>query len=134
MALSPHNWAGQRIPLHATSEGKILLAYLSEAELAGHLTPPLARFTDRTIADIHGFSPGGPASDATPAPSASGPSSGGLAATSATTTMWQRCRWNSSNVASLLLDRGLFRGRAAGGRCGATPVARVLQTRSVRGN
>ena len=27
-ALSPHNWAGQRIPLHATSDGKVLLAYL----------------------------------------------------------------------------------------------------------
>ncbi len=26
-ALSPHNWAGQRIPLHATSDGKVLLAY-----------------------------------------------------------------------------------------------------------
>jgi DNA-binding IclR family transcriptional regulator len=48
-ALSPHNWAGQRIPLHATSDGKVLLAYLPEAELAECLTPPLARFTSRTI-------------------------------------------------------------------------------------
>ncbi len=48
-ALSPHNWAGQRIPLHATSDGKVLLAYLSEAELTERLAPPLARFTDRTI-------------------------------------------------------------------------------------
>jgi DNA-binding IclR family transcriptional regulator len=48
-ALSPHNWAGQRIPLHATSDGKVLLAYLPEAELAECLAPPLARFTDRTI-------------------------------------------------------------------------------------
>jgi DNA-binding IclR family transcriptional regulator len=48
-ALSPHNWAGKRIPLHATSDGKVLLAYLSEAELAGCLAPPLQRFTDRTI-------------------------------------------------------------------------------------
>ncbi len=48
-ALSPHNWAGQRIPLHATSDGKVLLAYLSEGELTERLAPPLARFTDRTI-------------------------------------------------------------------------------------
>jgi len=48
-ALSPHNWAGRRIPLHATSDGKVLLAYLSEAELAACLTPPLARFTERTV-------------------------------------------------------------------------------------
>jgi DNA-binding IclR family transcriptional regulator len=54
-ALSPHNWAGQRIPLHATSDGKVLLAYLPEADLAESLTPPLARFTDRTITDLARF-------------------------------------------------------------------------------
>src|ERR1700730_11322464 len=54
-ALSPHNWAGQRIPLHATSDGKVLLAYLSEAELTACLAPPLARFTDRTITDLARF-------------------------------------------------------------------------------
>jgi DNA-binding IclR family transcriptional regulator len=48
-ALSPHNWAGQRIPLHATSDGKVLLAYLPEADVAECLTPPLARFTGRTV-------------------------------------------------------------------------------------
>jgi DNA-binding IclR family transcriptional regulator len=48
-ALSPHNWAGQRIPLHATSDGKVLLAYLPEAELTEALAPPLARFTERTV-------------------------------------------------------------------------------------
>src|SRR6202011_3243234 len=53
--LSPHNWAGQRIPLHATSDGKVLLAYLSEAELTACLAPPLARFTDRTITDVAEF-------------------------------------------------------------------------------
>ncbi len=47
-ALSPHNWAGQRIPLHATSDGKVLLAYLPANEIAGHLVP-LQRFTDHTI-------------------------------------------------------------------------------------
>ena len=54
-ALSPHNWAGQRIPLHATSDGKVLLADLSEGELAACLAPPLARFTDRTITDLAEF-------------------------------------------------------------------------------
>ncbi len=54
-ALSPHNWAGQHIPLHATSDGKVLLAYLPEGELAEHLTPPLARFTERTITDLGQF-------------------------------------------------------------------------------
>jgi DNA-binding IclR family transcriptional regulator len=56
-ALSPHNWAGQRIPLHATSDGKVLLAYLPEADLAECLTPPLARFTDRTITEAEDFPP-----------------------------------------------------------------------------
>jgi len=54
-ALSPHNWAGQRIPLHATSDGKILLAHLPGADMAEILTPPLARFTGRTITDIGRF-------------------------------------------------------------------------------
>jgi len=54
-ALSPHNWAGQRIPLHATSDGKVLLAYLSPAEIAEHLVPPLKRFTDHTITTAAGL-------------------------------------------------------------------------------
>lgn len=54
-ALSPHNWAGQRIPLHATSDGKVLLAFLSEAELKECLVTPLARFTDRTITAVAEF-------------------------------------------------------------------------------
>lgn len=33
-SLQPHNWVGQHIPLHATSNGKILLSGLSEQELA----------------------------------------------------------------------------------------------------
>jgi DNA-binding IclR family transcriptional regulator len=48
-ALSPHNWAGQRIPLHATSDGKVLLAYLPAAQIIELLAPPLRRFTDHTI-------------------------------------------------------------------------------------
>jgi DNA-binding IclR family transcriptional regulator len=48
-ALSPHNWAGRRIPLHATSDGKVLLAFLPAGDVEDHLVPPLERFTDHTI-------------------------------------------------------------------------------------
>jgi DNA-binding IclR family transcriptional regulator len=54
-ALSPHNWAGQRIPLHATSDGKVLLAYLPPAGVAEHLVPPLRRFTEHTITTLAEF-------------------------------------------------------------------------------
>ena len=54
-ALSPHNWAGQHIPVHATSDGKVLLAYLPAAQLKECLAPPLARFTDRTITAVAEF-------------------------------------------------------------------------------
>lgn len=48
-ALALHNWAGQRIPLHATSNGKILLAYAQNGLLAE--ISPLRRFTPRTVTD-----------------------------------------------------------------------------------
>jgi IclR family transcriptional regulator, acetate operon repressor len=54
-ALSPHNWAGQRIPLHATSDGKILLACLPAAEILEHLVPPLERFTEHTVTALPEF-------------------------------------------------------------------------------
>ncbi|HEX4471807.1 MAG TPA: IclR family transcriptional regulator [Nocardioides sp.] len=47
-ALQSHNWVGQRIPLHATSNGKVLLSELSEEEFAAAL-PHLPRYTARTI-------------------------------------------------------------------------------------
>lgn len=47
-ALQSHNWVGQRIPLHATSNGKVLLSELSETDLVAAL-PDLPRFTDVTI-------------------------------------------------------------------------------------
>jgi DNA-binding IclR family transcriptional regulator len=47
-ALQSHNWVGQRIPLHATSNGKVLLSELSAEELAVAL-PDLTRFTEHTI-------------------------------------------------------------------------------------
>jgi DNA-binding IclR family transcriptional regulator len=51
-ALQLHNWAGQRIPLHATSNGKVLLAYLGDMPLSEIVSTPLERFTDRTITSI----------------------------------------------------------------------------------
>jgi DNA-binding IclR family transcriptional regulator len=47
-ALQSHNWVGQRIPLHATSNGKVLLSELSEAEFKAALRE-LPRFTEHTI-------------------------------------------------------------------------------------
>jgi DNA-binding IclR family transcriptional regulator len=53
--LSPHNWAGQRIPLHATSDGKVLLACRPAAEIVEHLVLPLERFTEHTITTLPEF-------------------------------------------------------------------------------
>lgn len=47
-ALQSHNWVGQHIPLHATSNGKVLLCELEPSQLEESL-PSLPRFTDRTI-------------------------------------------------------------------------------------
>jgi DNA-binding IclR family transcriptional regulator len=51
-ALSQHNWIGQRIPLHATSDGKVFLAYLFRSQLAEVLAQPMQRFTKQTITSI----------------------------------------------------------------------------------
>jgi DNA-binding IclR family transcriptional regulator len=47
-ALQPHNWVGQHIPLHATSNGKVLLSGLDQDEVDG-LLRKLAPYTPRTI-------------------------------------------------------------------------------------
>lgn len=47
-ALQPHNWVGQRIPLHATSNGKVLLSGLDADDLASHLSS-LQSYTAHTI-------------------------------------------------------------------------------------
>jgi DNA-binding IclR family transcriptional regulator len=49
-ALALRNWAGQRIPLHATSNGKILLAH-APASLLVDLGSTMPRFTSRTVVD-----------------------------------------------------------------------------------
>ncbi|HYJ67220.1 MAG TPA: IclR family transcriptional regulator [Nocardioidaceae bacterium] len=51
-ALQPHNWVGQRIPLHATSNGKILLAWLSDAEVSSQVGRSLRRYTPTTVTGI----------------------------------------------------------------------------------
>jgi DNA-binding IclR family transcriptional regulator len=50
-ALQTRNWVGQRIALHATSNGKVLLAYLSPDQRAACLAGPLERYTQHTIVD-----------------------------------------------------------------------------------
>jgi len=45
------NWVGQRTPLHATSSGKVLLAFAPAEVRAAALAQPVERFTPNTITD-----------------------------------------------------------------------------------
>jgi DNA-binding IclR family transcriptional regulator len=45
------DWSGRQIPLHATSSGKVFLAWLPEEERAAVLPATLERFTPHTIVD-----------------------------------------------------------------------------------
>lgn len=47
-ALQPHNWVGQHIPLHATSNGKVLLSGLDDQQVSDVLGT-LSRYTPTTI-------------------------------------------------------------------------------------
>ncbi|WP_374454725.1 IclR family transcriptional regulator [Nocardioides sp.] len=47
-ALQPHNWVGQHIPLHATSNGKVLLSGLDDHEVDAALGT-LSTYTEHTI-------------------------------------------------------------------------------------
>ncbi len=49
-SLSSYNWVGQHIPLHATSNGKVLVSELPLDEL-GRLLGELVRYTQATITD-----------------------------------------------------------------------------------
>lgn len=51
-SLQSHNWVGQHIPLHATSNGKVLLSGLDDAELVRVLGTDLPAFTDATVTDL----------------------------------------------------------------------------------
>jgi DNA-binding IclR family transcriptional regulator len=52
---APHvmaaDWLGRAVPLHATSTGKALLAFLPPEELGAAVAQPLPSFTGRTITD-----------------------------------------------------------------------------------
>ncbi|MDQ3105585.1 MAG: IclR family transcriptional regulator [Actinomycetota bacterium] len=48
-ALQSHNWVGQRIPLHATSNGKVLLSGLPRDEAAALVRRQPKAYTERTL-------------------------------------------------------------------------------------
>jgi DNA-binding IclR family transcriptional regulator len=50
-ALQSHNWVGQHIPLHATSNGKVLLSELDETQLKKAIRE-LPRYTDQTVTSM----------------------------------------------------------------------------------
>lgn len=45
------DWVGLTSPMHCASNGKVLLAFRSEAEIERYLAKPLERLTDKTITD-----------------------------------------------------------------------------------
>lgn len=50
-AITSQNWVGRRSPLHATSAGKVLLAWMAEDDRRPRLRRRLPRFTDDTIVE-----------------------------------------------------------------------------------
>jgi DNA-binding IclR family transcriptional regulator len=50
-AVGSRNWIGRRTALHATSSGKVLLAFADETLRKSVLADPLERHTDRTVTD-----------------------------------------------------------------------------------
>ena len=50
-ALQLHYWVGRRIPLHATSNGKVLLAHAPDELRADILGEPIDRLTEHTVTD-----------------------------------------------------------------------------------
>lgn len=51
-AISSQNWVGRRTPLHASSAGKVLLAWMDEADRRRVLRRRLTQFTDETITEV----------------------------------------------------------------------------------
>lgn len=53
--VAAQNWAGRSTPLHATSSGKVLLAYMDPDERKAALNGELAEFTDHTVTSVRGL-------------------------------------------------------------------------------
>ena len=51
-ALQIHDWCGQRLPLHAASDGKIYLAERTDAQIGRYIGKPLHRFTRNTLISV----------------------------------------------------------------------------------
>jgi IclR family acetate operon transcriptional repressor len=45
-------WVGRRTPLHASSTGKVLMAYLPRPDLEAILQKPLVKFTEHTLVEL----------------------------------------------------------------------------------
>jgi DNA-binding IclR family transcriptional regulator len=50
-SIASHNWVGRQTPLHATSSGKVLLAFAPAGVRASVVAGPHERYTDATITD-----------------------------------------------------------------------------------
>lgn len=51
-SLQPHNWVGQRIPLHATANGKVLLSGLTTGQITTEVGQRFRAYTPTTITSL----------------------------------------------------------------------------------
>ncbi len=51
-SLQPHNWVGQRIPLHATSNGRVLLSGLTDEQIASEVGQKFRSYTPTTTTTL----------------------------------------------------------------------------------
>lgn len=51
-SLQPHNWVGQRIPLHATSNGKVLLTGMTAQQIATEVGQRFRAYTPSTVTSL----------------------------------------------------------------------------------
>ncbi|MEO6471438.1 MAG: IclR family transcriptional regulator [Aeromicrobium sp.] len=51
-ALQPHNWVGQRIPLHATANGKVLLSGMTAEQITDEVGQRFRAYTPTTVTSL----------------------------------------------------------------------------------